>query len=473
MGFKLKRPFVLICVCSILISLMVLGGAARHQSAFAGFFDDFGIKDELELGRKFDLMVRTQMPLVEDPEVKFYIRALVDRLVAVLPPQPFEFKTDVLLHNSMNAFAVPGGYVFVHTGLIMQLDHESELAGVLAHELAHVTQRHIAHRIDRSRYTTLASVLGALAGAFMGGHGGGALAVGSMAAGQSAMLNYSRLDETEADQIGLQYLVAAGFNPQGLVGSFEKIRKQQWLSGISVPEYLSTHPDVGNRVNEIGARVQSLPAKIRQRKENDAAFNRVKTLLWGRYGAVPQAAQFFAKAPNDPLSIMGQAMLASRKHQINEAKRLFGKAISAAPRESLILREAGIFYYTIGDPQAEPLLLAALKSNPRDLMALFFHARLLDDEGRHREAQKLYQSILRVYPTDAEVHHYLGISFGKSHQLFEGWLHLAYSALYSNDKHRAGELLRKAKEEAKTPEQKKALKTFEEKQRERRSVTEK
>ena len=473
MGFKLNRTCVLVCFCFILMSVMVLGGAARHQVAFAGFFDDFGIKDELELGRKFDLMVRAQMPLVEDPEVKFYIRDLVERLVAVLPPQPFDFKTDVLLHNSMNAFAVPGGYVFVHTGLIMQLDHESELAGVLSHELAHVTQRHIAHRIDRSRYTTLASVLGALAGAFMGGHGGGALAVGSMAAGQSAMLNYSRLDETEADQIGLQYLIAAGFNPQGLVGSFEKIRKQQWLSGISVPEYLSTHPDVGNRVNEIGARVQTLPAKIRHRKENDVAFNRVKTLLWGRYGTLPQAAQFFAKTPNNPLSIMGQAMLASRKHQISEAKRLFSKALSAAPRESLILREAGIFYYTIGDPQAEALLLAALKYNSRDFMALFFHARLLDDEGRHSEAQKLYQKILQIYPTDAEVHQYLGISFGKSHHIFDGWLHLAYSAMYQNDRHRTADLLRKAKKEAKTPAQKKAIKAFEEKQRERLSVTEK
>lgn len=473
MGFKLKRSRALTCFCSILISLLVLGGTAWHQPALAGFFDDFGIKDELELGRKFDLMVKTQMPLVEDPEVKFYVRALVDKLVAVLPPQPFDFKTDVLLHNSMNAFAVPGGYVFVHTGLIMQLDHESELAGVLAHELAHVTQRHIAHRIDRSRYTTLASVLGALAGAFMGGHGGGALAVGSMAAGQSAMLNYSRLDETEADQIGLQYLVAAGFNPRGLVGSFEKIRKQQWLSGISVPEYLSTHPDVGTRVNEINARVQALPAKIRNRKEHDAAFNRAKTLLWGRYGTPAQAAQYFSKTPNEPLSLMGQAMLASRRHQISEAKKLFGKAITAAPRESLILREAGIFYYSIGDPQAESLLLAALKLNPRDFMALFFHARLLDDDGRHSEAQKLYRSILQIYPTDSEVHQYLGVSLGKSQQPFDGWLHLAYSALYKNDMHRATELSRKLKEQAKTPEEKKAVKTFEEKLRERRAVTEK
>ncbi|MEI3479679.1 MAG: M48 family metalloprotease [Bilophila sp.] len=80
----------------------------------------------------------------------------MDKLVKTFPPQPFPFTANVLLHNSMNAFAVPGGYVFVHTGLIMQLEHESELAGVLAHELAHVTQRHIASRMERARPVTAA-----------------------------------------------------------------------------------------------------------------------------------------------------------------------------------------------------------------------------------------------------------------------------------------------------------------------------
>lgn len=91
------------------------------------------------------------------------MKYLLDRLVKALPPQPFDFKATVVLHNSLNAFAVPGGYVFVFTGLIMNLDREDELAGVLAHELAHVTQRHVASRLERAQYLTIGSLLLAIA----------------------------------------------------------------------------------------------------------------------------------------------------------------------------------------------------------------------------------------------------------------------------------------------------------------------
>lgn len=139
-------------VAVILSFALFLQGAIPVQAAL---FGSFGVKDEKELGRKFDVLVRSRMPLVEDPEIKGYIQSIVDRLSKTFPPQPFPFTANVLLHNSMNAFAVPGGSVFVHTGLIMQLDHESELAGVLGHELAHVTQRHIATRMERAQAVTI------------------------------------------------------------------------------------------------------------------------------------------------------------------------------------------------------------------------------------------------------------------------------------------------------------------------------
>ena len=107
--------------------------------ARAFFFGGVSIKDEQEMGHKFDVMVRSSLPVVEDPEVSQYVKYLLDRLVKALPPQPFNFRATVVLHNSLNAFAVPGGYVFVFTGMIMNLEREEELAGVLAHELAHVT----------------------------------------------------------------------------------------------------------------------------------------------------------------------------------------------------------------------------------------------------------------------------------------------------------------------------------------------
>ena len=157
---RLRVPVVWLCLICLLI------GPAPVRAAL---FKEFGLADEMKVGREFEALVKSSMPLVEDPEVKLYVQSVVDRIVATLPPQPYKFQTNVMLHSSLNAFAVPGGFVFVHTGLLQNLKHESELAGVLSHEIAHVTQRHIAHRIERGSVISLASIAGMLLGAFAGG----------------------------------------------------------------------------------------------------------------------------------------------------------------------------------------------------------------------------------------------------------------------------------------------------------------
>ena len=338
----------------------------------------------------------------------------------------------------------------------MQLDHESELAGVLGHELAHVTQRHIATRMERAQAVTIGSLVGALAAALLGGgQGSGAIFAGSVAAGQAAMLNYSRMDETEADQIGLQYLTSAGYRPQGLQGAFEKIRRKQWASGIDIPEYLSTHPDVGGRINEIHARIQGLPAAVRNRKDDDTRFNRVKTLIWARYGDPDAAARFFAKQLEgkkpDCLAYMGQGILAERRNQIKDADAAFSRALACAPGDALVVREAGRFYYNKGDARAGRTLLRALELDPNDIMAQFFYARLLDGSGDKASAHKYYQQVLRRLPQDAEVHYYYGRSLGEAGKVFDAYLHLAYSSLYQNDKRKTESWLKQARPLARTP----------------------
>ncbi len=458
------RQLFRLFLCFTVVVAMLLRAVLPAQAA--PLFGGFGIKDELELGRKFDVMVRSRMALVEDPEIRRYVQSIVDSLAKTFPPQPFSFRANVLLHNSMNAFAVPGGSVFVHTGLIMQLEHESELAGVLAHELAHVTQRHIATRMERAQAVSIASLLGALASAFLGGGSGrGAMMVGSMAAGQAAMLNYSRVDETEADQMGLQYLIRAGYRPQGMVGSFEKIRRKQWSSGIDIPEYQSTHPDTGNRISEIQARIQGLPDSVRNRTDNDTRFHRVQTLIWARYGEPEVAARIFAQAlrknSKDSLAHMGQGVLAERRNQIHEAEEAFTRALSFDPQDALIMREMGRFYYVKGDPRAEKMLQAALQRAPDDIMAQFFYARLLSANGERKTAHHYYEKLLRVLPDDAEIHYYYGRSLGENGEVFAACLHLAYSALYQNDRGKTENWLNKAKGLARTPRDQDSVKRFE------------
>lgn len=461
MGHRLIHTALPYLIRNILLLVLVFC-LIMQESAGAALFGSFGIKDEQELGRKFIILVRSKMSLIEDPEVVGYLQSLVDRLQKVMPPQPFPFKTNMLLHPTMNAFAVPGGQVFVHTGLVMQLEHESELAGVLAHELTHVSQRHIARRIETAQTITLASLAGVLASVFMGGGAGtGAMMAGSMAAGQAALLKYSRMDESEADDIGLQYLIKAGFPPSGMQGAFEKIRRQQWSSGMEIPEYLSTHPDVGNRINEIHARIQGLPASVRNKSENDRRFQRVKTLIWARYGEPEAASRLFAQTTSgNCLALMGQGILAERRKQVKKAQTSFAQAMSCAPNDSLVWREAGHFAYSIGDPEAERLLARALQLDPDDLMAQFYYARLLSAAGRRSLAHTYYKQLLRRLPEDADVHYYYGRSLGEGGEAFQGFLHLAYSALYRNDQRQLEKWLKQAQALAKSPQDEADLKRF-------------
>ena len=440
--------------------------------AQAFFFGGVTIKDEKEMGEKFDVMVRSNLPIIEDPEVKQYVDYMLARLVKAIPPQPFTFKATTILHNSLNAFAVPGGYVYVFTGLIMNLDKEEELAGVLAHELAHVTQRHVASRLQKAQFVTLGSLLLAVAGVAAGGAGGGALAMGALGAGQSAMLNYSRLDENEADQIGLQYLIAAGYPPEGMVAGFKVLRQKSWMSGISVPTYLSTHPALGDRINGLQARIQTMGKSVQNRNQDNKRFTRVKTLLWARYGDDQAALQRFSGS--DGLSSMGRGIVLARQNRINEASTAFDQALKAAPDDPLVLREAGAFHYRKGDMgRADGLLSKAMRIDPRDYMAAFFYARMLDETNRQAQAANYYKQVLRYVPEDAEVHEAYARSLGKMGNTPDAYIHMAYSAIYSHNKKLAERYFNEAKSMSARTTDKTAFKRLETVYKERKEIWDK
>ncbi|MBQ9453166.1 MAG: M48 family metalloprotease [Desulfovibrio sp.] len=460
-------------ICALLLlPLFLLAQFLAPCTARAFLFGGVSIKDEKEMGRKFDLALRSNMGIVDDPEVHQYITYILQRIVKATSPQPFEFKASVVLHNALNAFAVPGGFVYVFTGLVMHLNKEEELAGVLAHELAHVTQRHVASRLERAQFLTLGTLLLAIAGVAAGGAGGGALAAGAIGAGQSAMLNYSRMDETEADQIGLQYLVAAGYPPMGMVDGFKVLRQKSWMSGTSVPAYLSTHPAIGDRINGLTARIQGMPQAIQKRTQDNTRFIRVQTLLWARYGDTQAALQRFAG--KGALSSMGRGIVLARCNRVNEAHKAFDTALASAPGDPLVLREAGIFHYRKGTMhRAEELLRAAMQRDPKDYMASFFYARMLDETGRGKQASPYYKDVLRHIPEDAEVHEAFARSLGNAGDTLNAYIHMTYSALYTNNKKQADRHFNQAKALAARAVDKRAFQRLEAAYKERKEIWEK
>jgi predicted Zn-dependent protease len=399
------------------------------------------LADELEMGRRFNQLLRASTTMVQDPEIADYTEYLLRRLLAHIPPQPFRFSLSLVRDDTPNAFAVPGGYIFLHTGLVLAMRHESEVAGVLAHELAHITQRHIARRIAQAQRINILSAVGLLAGAFLGGGGdaSSAAVMGSLAAGQSAMLNYSRVDETEADQMGVASLSAAGYPLEGMIEAFRIIQRPQWVSGSDIPAYLSTHPATSERITELTARLHSLKkAVLTPSPEEDKRFMLVQTLIRGRYSSPENALRFFEEQRNKrehrAMAYLGLGLVYERMNRVGEADAAFKSALEENPGHQLFLREAGRFNYLKGDKTAAILLLQqATAQNPGDYAALFYYARLLDDSGQTEQALEYYRQVLRYQPEDVEAHYRYAILLGREHRAFQARLHLAYSALYENN----------------------------------------
>lgn len=411
------------------------------DEAQANIFN-FTLKDERELGEKFNILIKAKLPIIEDVEITEYSRGIINKLVKQVPAMPFPVNLSVVNNSSMNAFAAPAGYMFLFTGLIMNLEHEAELAGVLSHELAHVSQRHVAKGIEKGQIANIAAMMGMLAGMFLGyatknAEAGSAVIATTSAAAATAMLKYSREDETEADVMGLNYLVGAGWTPSGLTGAFEKLSRMKVFKGLGdIPSWLSTHPNLPERLTNLDQRIKLLPANVRSRPNDDNQFLRVKMLCRARYLPMEVALNAFTNeaAKGDKLAALGKAIALGRGSDFAAAKAAFDTALAQNPSDTLWMREAGRFSLKVRDfNKAEDLLGRVYKANPGDLIAAYEYARLLSQSGRNKEAFDIMRRVYLRLPDDPEVLQAMALIEGNSGDVFSAHLHLAYAALYAND----------------------------------------
>lgn len=218
-------------------------------------------EQEKAIGKSFMRQVRAQMNVVDDPEIEGYIQSLGDTLAASTDERHSGFTFFVVGSKAINAFAAPGGYIGVNSGLITASQSESELAGVMAHEIAHVTQRHIARRfeaMDRMTGPMLAAMAAALLVGTQSPEAGLAAAAAAQGAAAQMQLDYTRNNELEADRVGIQTLANAGFDPAGMPDFFERLqRASRYYS--RPPEFLSTHPVTANRIADTRGRAEQFP----------------------------------------------------------------------------------------------------------------------------------------------------------------------------------------------------------------------
>ncbi|MCG6873201.1 MAG: M48 family metalloprotease [Gammaproteobacteria bacterium] len=323
---------------------------------------------ERQLGQHFMRLARQQLEFITDPEVNSYISQLGGQLAAQVQ-NDYDFVFFVIHDDTLNAFAVPGGFVGVHTGLILAARSESELASVLAHEVTHVTQRHIPRMLVKAKRLSLPTLLTVVAGAMIGGQAGQAAIAASAAWGIDQQIRFTRNYEREADRIGMGILAKAGFDPAGMPAFFQQLQNQSRLYDGSYPEFLMTHPVTADRVAESTARARQLP-RPSQRPETDFLHVRAKVRVL---------------TANDPRQLADGFADEARAGSAESSR-------AARYGQALALSEAR-------EPQQARALMAALESEFPDYPAYRVgQARIEEDAGRLEAALVLYRQALEKFP---------------------------------------------------------------------------
>ncbi len=365
---------------------------------------------EAQIGRAIMRSIRSSGMVVEDPQVTEYINDVGHRIAAQTNQGDHDFTFFVVKDPRINAFALPGGYIGVHTGLIEATRNESELAGVLAHEVAHVTQRHIArsiHASSRQSILSTALMLGALIVGAASGDADVAQAGMAVAQGTAAQqqINFTRSNEHEADRIGISALAGAGFDPHGM-GSFFEVMSRQQLSSPDerMPEFLRTHPVTSTRIAEARTRASEYP---RIHSDNSIGYGITQARLRVASFATPEkAVEYFERrdyALQNDIERYGRAVAYQRAGRDYDANRIF---------EDLIESDKKVIAYHIGLGQSQLALERyasgratfdkAVELFPRNVPLVIHYGEMLLQLGQAEAAHTMLLDLMNNVPPTPE-----------------------------------------------------------------------
>ncbi len=357
------------------------------------------IPEEREMGQKLIKTVLPQVKLVKDPEVQQFVERIGRNILNVIPGRFFNFRFFVIEDPALNAFAMPGGLVFVHSGLLEAIDSENELACVLAHEFGHVQGRHIARRMENMKYVNIGTAVLAIAGLFLGGgQAGSALLTGSMALNQSIGLGYSRSDEQEADRRAFQSICKAGYDPRGLKTTLEKMMKNNWLGSSAIPKYLLTHPAPEERITYIDDLWKSHPCYERH-KENPFTLHRIQVKLkvmdTPSAEAIESYRSILRKEPENLMATYGYALSLDKARRYNESLEVFARISKLAPDPTAFqIDEAKTLFHSGKYKETIKLLTGYLAKRPRDVSGKYFLARAYLETGQAKKALPYFKSLM-------------------------------------------------------------------------------
>jgi predicted Zn-dependent protease len=241
------------------VSLMMAMGPARAQTEITPADNKYDPAEDVEIGKEAAEQVEEQLPLLRDRAVNSLVQDIGASLVDSIPPEfrhdEFDYSFKVVNVRELNAFALPGGPTYINRGMIEAARTEGELAGVLAHELSHVALRHGTAQATKATPYQIGAIAGAVLGAIIGGNAGAVVSQGTQFGLGTAFLRYGRQFEREADLLGAQIMARAGYDPRDMADMFETLERE---NGGGVPEFLSSHPNPGNRREAIEREAEEL-----------------------------------------------------------------------------------------------------------------------------------------------------------------------------------------------------------------------
>ena len=363
--------------------------------------------EEKIIGKEFLKQVYSQAPLISDPLIQEYSELLTYRLSEYSEVKDRRFTLLLIDDNSLNAFAAPGGVIGINGGLFLHANNEAEFSSVMAHELAHLSQRHFARNILNAQDRNLASALTMISSIALAliSNNPGAMVVGP-ALMQTQSLRYSRLFEKEADRVGFANLVRAGYNPKAMGEMFENMNNLRRLAGEAPPEFLLTHPLSSSRISDAFNAAEGIPED--GTKKDSLEFSLIKTRFKVYYEKIPsQSLRYFiaeTKKENTDSNIYGLALAYSQNNNLNESENLINILVNKYPK-NLFLNTTKIEILTKAQKYDEALSLsnAFLEISPKNYPLTIAKSKLLLEMKRFFESEELIRDQLIRRNEDPEL----------------------------------------------------------------------
>lgn len=411
----------------LLVAALATGGTARAVDDAVNLPDlgdatsaSFSTQQEYDLGRAWLKLFRSQVRTVSDPLLQDYLEYLVYKLASYSQVKDRRLEVVIIDNPTINAFAAPGGIVGVHNGTLLSADNEAQLASVLGHELAHLSQRHFVRgqeQQQKAMLPTMAAMLGSLVlAATTRGDAGIAAMAATQAAAQQNMLRFSRENEQEADRIGMKTIVDAGYDPNSFPSMFENMLAANRYSGRNPPEFLLTHPLTENRVADARNRARDYPRKV---YVDNVDFQLMRARVEIQLASNPSEAlkKFKARLKGQSRNLdadhYGLALAYLQAGQVQEARAQLQPLLAEDPhRLAYIVTDAEIDIASGTADRAIDKLRAQLRVNPDNYPLTMVYANALLKASQPQQAEAVLQAQVKLRPNDPDVWYLLAETHG-------------------------------------------------------------